>query len=308
MTLVFTPGGDAVAAVGVTLASMAYAADRETIANLLADASLSTGGAWSLAWYAADSANQVYVAQDASTGQYAIAIRGSITDPHSEAFWDDWFKQDLRVFKMTDWTYGGAPDGAKISNGSNDGLASLIGLVDTSLNQTLQQFFAANAPTQITAVVGHSLGGALATVLAPWLQQQFSSAPMFWPVTYAGPTAGNAVFAGWLESDYAMTTNRYFNVNDVVPHGWWDVDWIKSSFQSTGPYFPLELVPFVDAINELLIHDGDDYTQPGAGTALTNPVVVNISWFADAGDQHSCSGTYVPLCGAVSFNNGSSGN
>lgn len=308
MTVVFTPGGDAVAAVGVTLASMAYASDRETIVNLLADASLSTGGAWSLAWYARDSANQVFVAHDSAAGQYAVAIRGSITDPHSEAFWDDWFKQDLRVFKLIDWAYGGAPDGAKISHGADTGLASLIGLTDKKLKQTLVEFFTANAPTVTTAVVGHSLGAALATVLAPWLQQQFASAPMFWPVTYAGPTAGNAVFAGWLESDYAMTTNRYYNINDIVPRGWWDLDWVKASFSPTGPYFPIELVPALDLINDLLAHDGDDYTQPGAGTALDNPVVVNISWFHDAGDQHSCSGTYVPLCGAVTFNNGSSGN
>ena len=51
-----------------------------------------------------------------------------------------------------------------------------------------------------------------------------------------------------------------------------------------------------------------DYTQPGTGTSFDNPVVVNVSWFTDAGDQHSCSGTYVPMCGAVKFDNGSSGN
>lgn len=307
MTDVFTPGGSSVSAVGVTLASMAYAPDRGTIDDLLAMPHLSTAGAWSLKWYGVDSPNQVFVAQDASTGQYAIAIRGSITDPHSVAFWDDWFKQDLDVFRMVDWAYGGAPAGAKISKGADNGLASLIGMTDSITGDTLLQFFTANAPTTVTAVVGHSLGAALATVLAPWLQQQLTSAPMFWPVTYAGPTAGNGVYAGWLAVDYAMTTNRYFNVNDIVPHGWWDIAWIKLSFGPSGPSFPWELVPVVDAIEGVIALEHDSYAQPGAGTALTNPIVVNVSWFADAGDQHSCSMTYVPLCGAVPFDNQSGG-
>lgn len=307
MTLVFTPGGADVSAVGVTLASMAYAPDRDTIVQLLGTGSLSTGGAWSLVWYATDSPNQVFVAYDAGADQYAIAIRGSVTDPHSPGFWSDWFNQDLRVFHLVDWSYGGAPSGAKISKGSDDGLASLMGMTDTSLNQTLVQFFTANPPANVVAVIGHSLGGALATVLAPWLQQQLTSAPMFWPVTYAGPTAGNAVFAQWLEDDYAMTTNRYFNTNDVVPHGWWDIGWIKSSF-TPAPSFPFELVPLVDAIEGVISLEKADYTQPGAGTSFDNPVIVNVSWYADAGAQHSCSGTYVPMCGAVKFDNGSSGN
>lgn len=307
MTLVFTPGGADVGAVGVTLASMAYAPNRDTISSLLGNTGLSTAGAWSLVWYGTDSPNQVFVAQDGGTGQYAIAIRGSITNPRTEAFWVDWFKQDLEVFRMVDWPYGGAPAGAKIAKGSDNGLKSLIGITDSITGDTLVQFFTKNPPTSATAVVGHSLGGALATVLAPWLQQQLASAPMFWPVTYAGPTAGNAIYAGWLASDYAMAANRYYNVNDIVPRGWWDVPWIRSSFQPAGPSFPWGLVPLIDAIEGVLSHEQDNYTQPGAGTELTNPVVVNVSWFADAGDQHSCSGTYVPLCGAVEFDNGSGG-
>ena len=308
MTLVFTPGGGSVSAVGVTLASMAYAPDRDTITRLLAMDNLSTAGAWSLVWYGTDRPNQVFVAQEAATGQYAIAIRGSASNPHSPAFWGDWFKQDLAVFRMVDWAYGGAPAGAKISKGSDNGLLSLIGLTDSITGDTLLQFFTANPPTSLTAVIGHSLGGALATVLAPWLQSQLASAPMFWPVTYAGPTAGNGVFADWLASDFAMTTNRYFNVNDIVPRGWWDTAWIKSSFQPSGPSFPWELVPIVDAIDGVIALEHDSYAQPGAGTPLVNPVVVNVSWFVDAGDQHSCSDTYVPLCGAVPFDNGSGGN
>ncbi len=307
MTAAFsTTGGDSVGQIGMTLASIAYAPDQATIVSLLADPNLATQGNWTLAWYAADSGNQVFVAQDKTSGQYAIAIRGSVTDPRTKAFWIDWFGQDLSVFRTALWPYGGAPDGARVARGSLHGLGSLLTLKDSS-GVDLVSFFRSNANRPyLTAVIGHSLGGALATMLAAYLHQEFSPGQNvldFWPVTFAGPSAGDAAFAGWLLSQFAMTNSRYYNVDDIVPHAWQELSWIRDSFPGS-PSLPLLLIPPIDAIRGLLDAERIDYTQPGPGVPLQGTINLNDDWFAEAGLQHSGQ-NYLTLLGAPAVNNGS---
>jgi hypothetical protein len=286
-------------AVGMTLAAIAYAPDRATIQRLLADTTLATSGTWSLAWYGVDAGNQMFVARDAVSGCDTIAIRGSVTDPHTRAFWIDWFGQDLSVFRLGDWPYGGAPAGSKIAHGALNGLGSLLSLKDADGN-TLCAFLRSHPSRRTpTSVVGHSLGGALATVLAPYLQQEFAptqETAMFQPVTFAGPTAGNAPFAGWLADRFGMAGNRYHNTLDIVPHVWQQLDWIAGSYAG-GPSLPFELKPLLDGIRDVLKLVRDDYTQPTAGVALAGAVAGGIDWFAEAGEQHATA-TYLKLLGA----------
>jgi hypothetical protein len=308
MTAAFsTTGGDSVGQIGMTLASIAYAPDQATIASLLADSGLATQGNWSLVWYATDAGNQVFIAQDKTSGQYAVAIRGSVVDPKTRAFWIDWFGQDLSVFRSALWPYGGAPEGSRVARGSLHGLGSLLTLKDAS-GVDLAGFFRANANRPyLTAVIGHSLGGALATMLAAYLHQEFSPGQDvldFWPVTFAGPTAGDAAFAGWLLSQFAMTNSRYFNDDDIVPRAWQDLAWIRSSFPGS-PSLPLELIPLIDAIEGVVDLEHIGYTQPGPGVSLQGTIDLNDDWFAEAGLQHSGE-NYLALLGAPAVNNGSS--
>ncbi|TDR38751.1 lipase (class 3) [Tahibacter aquaticus] len=307
MTAVFsTTGGTVVGQIGMTMASIAYAPDQATIVSLLADTGLATQGNWSLVWYASDTGNQVFVAQDKTSGQFCVAIRGSVSNPKSKAFWIDWFGQDLSVFRSALWPYDGAPDGARVSRGSLQGLGSLLTLKNAA-GQDLVSFLRANADRPyLTAVVGHSLGGALATMLAAYLHQEFSPGQNvldFWPVTFAGPTAGNEVFAGWLESQFAMTNSRYYNVDDVVPHAFAALDWIRQSFPGN-PSLPLALVPLLDGIRGVLDLEHIDYTQPGNGVPLQGTIDLNDDWFVEAGLQHSGE-TYLALLGAPLVDNGS---
>ncbi|MBL8299830.1 MAG: hypothetical protein JNN30_15945 [Rhodanobacteraceae bacterium] len=309
-----TTAGNRVGQLGMTLSSIAYAADQTRIESLLADTSLATGGDWTLVWYARDAGNQVFVVQHGPSGQYAIAIRGSVTDPKTKAFWIDWLAQDLSVFRMADWPYGGAPAGARISHGSLQGLSSLLLLKDAA-HGDLVSFFRNRARPYLTAVVGHSLGGALASMLAPYLQQQFSTGQShtdqsrtdqsrldFWPVTFAGTTAGNDVFADWLSDQFAMANSRYYNVNDLVPHAFQALDWIRTSFPD-GPKLPIELIPLLGLIRETLKLEKANYAQPGAGVALQGRIDRGDNWFAEAGLQHS-GANYLALLGAPPVNNG----
>lgn len=281
----------------MTLASMAYAPDRGAIEQLLADPALATKGRWTLVWFASDDANQVFIARDTVTGQQAVVIRGSVTDPREAAFWLDWFDQDLSVFRMADWPYGGAPAGSRLSHGALAGLGSLLTLKDAN-RKTVAAFLRANAGSGLTAVVGHSLGGALAYVLAAYLGQEFGPDPRvqgFWPVTFAAPTAGNSTFAAWLETAFSAGAGRFWNSDDVVPHSWMQIGWIAGSFPA-GPKLPIALVGLIDAIRGALALLDDRYVQPD-GQMLSGAIAIGDDWIAQAGVQHSGS-TYLSLLGA----------
>jgi triacylglycerol lipase len=275
-------GGDSVGKLGMTMSAIAYLKDANAISQALATNPL-TKGRWSLVWYGLDpskdwDANQVYVAKDGVTGQLAIVIRGSVTDPWTWAFWYDWFVEDFSAFHQADWPYGGAPAGARISQGSLKGLNKLLAIRGTN-NQTL--------------------GGALCYVLAPYLHQEIGSAGSldYWPITFAAPTAGNPVFANWLISNFASDAGRYHNTQDVVPHAWNGIKWILGSYQPK-PKIPDVLYGLVDAVRLDLELRGDHYQQPGAGIPLNGTVVVTDDWVQEAGHQHA-STTYLSLLGVT---------
>ena len=125
--MIVDDGSSTTAPVAMTLAAIAYA-DPSDIPRLLVDPTLATQGRWQLRWLGRTDANQVYIAQDQQTEQFAVSIRGTVTDPLSEAFWINWFKQDLAVLQMEAWPSGGAPGGARIARGTLDGLKNLIKL------------------------------------------------------------------------------------------------------------------------------------------------------------------------------------
>lgn len=299
--MIVNDGSSTTAQVAMTLAAIAYANHKE-IPNLLANQQLATQGRWQLQWLGTDDANQAYIAQDQQTGQFSVNIRGSVTDPLSEAFWLDWFKQDLEVLDMGHWPHGGAPTGTKVSYGTLAGLRSLLNLKNHS-GQTLIDFLSTNLKpgvSPLTGITGHSLGGALASVLAPYLHQQFSPGQQvldFWPITFAGPSAGNAVFANWLTQQFAASQGRYFNALDVVPHAWQELAWIEKSFPNGGPSLSLVIKELMKGVADLLKLVKDSYIQPGNGMPLPGTLQSGDDWVTEAGQQHA-SATYLSLVGA----------
>lgn len=281
------------APVAMTLATIAYA-DSQNINTLLANPNLATQGSWQLQWFGVNEANQAYIVQHRQNGQIAICIRGSATNPFDEDFWYDWFVEDAQV-DLTDWPYGGAPTGAMLTVGTIDGLQSLLSLTNASgqsMLGCLQSLFQ-SSPNVLTVVTGHSLGGALAYALAPYLQQQFPT-KSFWPITFAAPTAGNISFAKWLETEFAASVGRYHNLLDVVPHAWAGLVWIETSFPG-GVTIPQDLADIVAAIR--IVIQSNDFKQPGPGIDLQSHTLLGSTWFTEAGYQHATS-TYLRLVGA----------
>jgi hypothetical protein len=201
----------------VTLCGAAYCSNiKKTLGSSLPS--------WTLVWTADQEigGNTAYIAYDGSS-QYAIAIRGSLLSFTWQAF-DNWFKEDLNVYYQVAWTYGNAP-GAMIAQGASDGLANLMNLVDSSSGASVSmlEFIQANALRAGTSIVvtGHSLGGNLATVVAPWLnftlQKTGKSIPPISVYTFAAPAAGNQIFATAYDALFQGNSWRYAIDGDIVP-------------------------------------------------------------------------------------------
>ncbi|KAJ7051985.1 alpha/beta-hydrolase [Mycena amicta] len=68
--------------------------------------------------------------------------------------------------------------------------------------------------------VGHSLGGALATLAAVSLLQIFPASPILDQTrtySYGAPRAGNAAFAEWVNAEFGARAFRVVHTNDGVP-------------------------------------------------------------------------------------------
>jgi triacylglycerol lipase len=195
--------------------------------------------------------------------------------------------------------------GAAIAIGSQDGLNDILALTHTSGGtvQTMQDFLM-SLPSCTLLVTGHSLGGNIASVLAPWIAANVPAfggqggqpitglPPSLATMTFAAPTAGNDTFASFLngQSNY----QAYFNANDVVPHVWaasgpWSAFVIDGLFPSPGPNpapgFVQTLIK--DKMNNLA-KLGISYTQTN-GTTFTFPTVAapKNDWYWELDYQHN---------------------
>jgi len=281
----------------MTLAAISYAPDADIRAFLASPPAGSPATGWTLAWGPVETTitqgNLVFVAQAAAAKQCAIVIRG--TYPHfTPALFEDLF-QDLTVGILLPWSYPASPD-AKIAGGTMDGLEDIKGLRDAasglSLLDLMQQGALAAADIY---VAGHSLGGCLATVLAPWLRYALGAARTILPCTFAAPTAGNQAFAGMFTSMFPNAL-RLYNTLDVIPMAWANLAGVKSLYAAPGPGCPLALKAGIDVLNVSLAPL--KYQQPnGGGNPLRGVATSSQNFIAEILSQHD-SNNYLSLLGA----------
>lgn len=290
--------------IAMTLSSIAYCKDiKAAIQKYLPD--------WELAWLPAAEigGNLAFIAYNGV--QYVVAIRGSVLNFSWDAF-DDWFKEDFNVFEQVDWIYPPNPETKpKISKGSSDGLANLCTLQD-SQGETILSYLMKYCVDQgkFLCVTGHSLGGNLSTVLAPWLLYQIRQAQkeipsLFSVLTFAAPSAGNTAFA---EQHDASFTNcwRFYNALNIVPFCSSDIAGIGELFPSPGPSAKSidivgKAVTPADAFKDVakaLAQRGSIYTQtninPGSEPLNLNKEIFPVTsdkplpeWFEQTGAQHN---------------------
>jgi hypothetical protein len=137
---------------------------------------------------------------------------------------------------------------------------------------TLKDFLATitKSPVQI-AVVGHSLGGALAPTAALWLADTQGFLSHWDPhknatlsaLPTAGPTAGNGAFAAYSGKKLGARLMPFYNTLDVVPHAW-QASMLQEIPSLYVPHIPD--LPLIDGLVKLALElsaNGDYTTLPG---------------------------------------------
>jgi hypothetical protein len=150
----------------------------------------------------------------------------------------------------------------------------------------------------VLVVTGHSLGGCLATVAAPWLRVALAAKNVNVPIvpaTFAAPTAGNAAFTDYLASNFPYAP-RYYNTLDMVPYGWSDLKGVKTLYD---PYKLPTPGPVKNAIDTFINDLGSlRYAQPGCTGPLKGAFCPGFDWYQQVGAQHDHR-TYISLMEGV---------
>jgi hypothetical protein len=190
-------------------------------------------GQWEVVWgpvvasYGDDEKNKVtsnalYVAKN-QDNQYVIATAG--TNPISLY---GWFIEDFDVRTMVAWdSPAGGSENAMISSGTSTGLNKLLGMQDSgvTLMDFLQTTFGTCTTQTQLAVTGHSLGGALSSVLALYVNERINdwnpaNSVIVSALPSAGASPGNKAFSDYFNQAIGLRTLRFWNKLDPVPHGW----------------------------------------------------------------------------------------
>ena len=301
----------------MTLSTLAYvdenriASQQEMIDEINAGLDEAGYRSWEVAWgpaLNADRSNLLYAARNSETGQLAVSIRGS-----DFSFWLNWL-EDLAVIRLVpyDQFVPTASKTAQIAYGTAVGLRQVLGMQDGT--ESLETFLTAAPEGTPILITGHSLGGCLASALAPCVADWVGNTSTVFVYTIAAPSPGNEDFASYYNVLFNQsghsTAFRFFNSLDVVPNAW-------ASLNTVETYYP-PLVPCSSDISKIIDRAenavGGKYRQLGelaAGSAVELPGTIitpfaaprgrmelnpfeNALFLWEADQQHACT-TYQAL-------------
>ncbi|MGW1892281.1 IPT/TIG domain-containing protein [Streptomyces sp. NPDC002004] len=276
----------------------------------LSDPTLATQDEWELVWLALSeaNANMAYLARSTNgSNEFAVVARGTDAD------WTD-ILEDLEVGTVVPFPESGSPKPIYVSKGAKDAFTRVVtarSIASPSPNATLAQALAValkaapSSPQPTVYLTGHSLGGCIASMLAPYLQAQtWPKQPKFAVMTYAAPTAGVQSFVDYFDSIPWVIDERQNNAYDLVPHAWADLDTTADWYPSPGPQATEEVKLLIGKIARRT--NGNVYVQPGT-LCLMNTGYTSFSeklihkttqdFLGQIAYQHANS-TYLDLVGA----------
>lgn len=261
---------------------------------------------WSVAWGPAltsDRANMMYIAGNTATNQYALAIRGT-----DWSFVVDWLDDFTLVQIPAPYDFS-----VEIATGTALGIINLYN--QQALNvakgtQTTAISFFKSLPTSAQLFVsGHSLGGCLASAMAPWFVNDGIAVNRVSVYTYAAPSAGAQSFATYYNNLFGTSAVRYFNDIDLVPNGWATLKAIELLYSPwpTCPDFISDLINDVIPILPQYVQTGSAsnataISLPGkvhffSATAATDNPIDDVAWAYEVSLQHAHT-YYAQLLGA----------
>jgi len=308
----------ATAELAMTLSTLAYvdenriASQQEMMSEINAGLDEAGYKSWQVAWgpaLNADRSNLLYAAQNSETGQLAVSIRGS-----DFSFWLNWL-EDLAVLRLVpyDEFVPTASKTAQIAFGTAVGLRQILGMQDGT--KSLETFLTTAPEGTPILITGHSLGGCLASVLAPCVANWVGNASSLSVYTIAAPSPGNEDFASYYNALFTAqsghsTAFRFFNSLDVVPNAWASLNTVETYYPPLVAC-PSDIRKIIDRAENAV---GGKYLQPGElalgsavelpGTIITpfgaqpdrrglNPFEVAL-FLWEAAQQHACT-TYQAL-------------
>ncbi len=264
--------------VAFTFASIGYLAEgepiecqQEAMRTALQAPDLPTEGKWQIVWgpWKCDT-NLWYVAlgpNAAGTPTAAIVIRGTqMKKPESLILDFD------PIPVPVPWVDTPVPKGAFIARGFADAYMGLM-QATTPSGQTLFEFIRTLDPAIHLDVIGHSLAGARAPLIALRVRSLFPLRVVR-PFPLAGQFTGNAAFAQWFTDAFPKQPSRWINRFDVIPMAFWGLKLIKEQYAAPGPSCPWYIKIAVDVMLEL---------AGGAYSVTGNPVRYEGRLYSETG-------------------------
>ena len=300
------PTPDPLTMATLQLCSISYARDISTIPALIAAMPpIINKGRWMRLWgpvQSDDQSNLAFVAgslnQAGGVESICVTIRG--TDIYmGEDIWgilqQIWQDIDGTSQVPLSWLPPSSP--VRIAQGTSQGLSVIIGLTETngtkkvSLGDYLKKTLGTPAYSNIkTVVTGHSLGGCLASVVAPWIDsiRPVSYKGTIQPITFAAPTAGNNDFATYYSTTFT-TARRFQNTLDIIPLALQDLLDIGFIYRSYGLDTPDIVWTGITGMEFWLLYYKMTYMQPAAGTQELTGNFLEVpewDWYDEALFQH----------------------
>jgi hypothetical protein len=179
------------------MARLAYVKDLTDLKSYLARAGFELNGVLGYT----RRGTQAFVARDRASTVTVVAFRGTEPDDPSDLFAD-------AKFALADWHDAAGNLLGKVHHGFADAAREKerVDGRDIEIFPQLKRLIDANIPAQRILLTGHSLGAALATLMASWV-------PAAHLYTIGSPRVGNAAFAQSLKNPLSV---RCVNCCDLV--------------------------------------------------------------------------------------------
>ena len=277
--------------VGITLCSLTYLDEDDSnpdkqldgIKQYLAYPDLPTAGSWSVVWGPASfEENMWFIAQNRDTGNFALVIRGTVMSSLAAKL------GDIDIVPVTPQIKN-VPQGVTIARG----LATAHGRLDVApdkwTDRTAWQFLTdelTKTPRVTLDVIGHSLGGALAPIIALDAMQRFPRTVVR-SLAFAGMSPGNKAFSDWYVSSlHHQQHSRFINPLDIIPQWYAGLSEMRNGFPGNGAACPEAVCLGIDALLVYMLAERVSYqATPNPKEFLSSQYPV-FKWADQCHAQH----------------------